>query len=548
MKNKETRHNKNGINRREALKTLGAVVSTGASAVLLDGCCATTPSPKTLNADPRPLPSGNSHQVQPAADAKELVQAAVETAKRLGATYADARVMVQQDESIRVEDNRVERLTHKQSTGIGVRVIVDGAWGFAAAQGEQFGDAAAIATSAVAVGKASASLRKGPPVTLAQEPSYQDSYMSPRQRDPFAVPMDEKVALLLAVNEKMRTAAPIGKTFSYLHFQKDLRTIATSDGSLIETDMLRTESGIGATAVANGDAQTRTYRPPPLAGGYECIEQAAFLEHAPRVAEEAVEKLKARRSPNGKFDIILLPSHLWLTIHESIGHATELDRVLGMEESLSGGSFATIDKLGTLKYGSAKVNARAICTRPDLLASVGYDDDGVKCQDWDIIRDGTLVGYSTNREVAGAINHSRSLGACRADAWSSIPILRMANICLMPGQERVALDDLIADTKNGILIDGDGSFSIDNKRLNFQFGGDGFWKIENGKRAHMLRDVTYSAITPAFWGSLDALCDEREWHPFGTFYCGKGDPGQSSQISHACVPARFRNIDIRRTE
>ncbi len=530
------------ISRRDALKAMGAVAATtGASSLLLNACggAQEKTGSSLVSAAGEPLSQ---------ADARDLVQSAVETAKRLGASYADARLLVKREQYVSTEDRRVSGIADHESSGIGIRVIVDGAWGFAAYNVCTMKEVERLATTAVEVGKASATLRKGPPVAWADEPSYQDSYTSPREKNPFSVPFDQKVGLLLGANEAMLKIGSVGKARAYMHFQHEIRTLANSEGSLIESDVLRTESGIGATAIASGDAKTRNFEPPPFSGGYELIEKADFIGNAGRVGEEALEKLKAEPSPTGDFDLILLPSHLWLTIHESIGHATELDRVLGMEESLSGGSFATIDKLGSLRYGSPKINIRAQNTKSGYLASTGYDDDGVKCQDWDIIKEGVLVGYSTSREVIGAIDKNRSHGASRADSWASMPILRMANICMMPGTERTSLDDIIADTKNGILVDGHGSFSIDNKRLNFQFGGDAFWKIENGKRKHMLRDVTYSSITPNFWGSCDALCDERERQPFGTFYCGKGDPMQSSQISHSCVPARFRNISVRRAE
>lgn len=231
-----------------------------------------------------------------------------------------------------------------------------------------------------------------------------------------------------------------------------------------------------------------------------------------------------------------------------MGHATELDRVLGMEEEPFGRQLATLDRLGRLRYGSPLVNFRVLNARPGLLASTGYDDDGVACQDWDIVRDGILAGYTTNREVARAMGETRSRGSCRADSWSSIPILRMPNLCLLPGRERLSLDDLLADTRHAILIDGDGSFSIDQKRMNFQFGGDAFWEIRDGKRAGMLRDVTYYGITPEFWNSCDAVCDEREWRPYGALNCGKGNPMQIAQMTTGSAPARFRNVQVRRAQ
>jgi len=480
--------------------------------------------------------------------AKEIVEAAIAEARRLGASYADARVATIRIQRILAEDRRIERISDSESRGIGVRVIVNGAWGFAALSEPSPEKAARAAATAVEIGRASASLRKSPPVGLVEEPPHRGTHQTPRETDPFEVPIERKVELLLGANEEMLKIAGVRKAFSFLRFRRETKTIATTEGALIEVDVLTTACGLEATAVENGDAQSRKYEPPKLNAGFEIVENADLLGNAPRVGAEAVEKLRARPAPTGKFDLILLPSHLWLTIHESVGHATELDRVLGMEESLSGGSFATLDQLGKLRYGSPIVNFRALNAREGLLASTGYDDDGVECQNWDIVRDGILVGYSTNREVAAAMGEARSRGSCRADSWASIPILRMPNVSLLPGRERISLEDIIADTRHGILIDGDGSFSIDNRRMNFQFGGDAFWEIRNGKRVGMLRDLTYYGITPRFWGSCDAICDEREWRPYGAINCGKGDPMQVAQMTQGSAPARFRNVQVRRAE
>ena len=480
--------------------------------------------------------------------AREIAEAALAAARRRKASYADVRVATYRDQRVAAEDRRIERISDSESCGIGVRVIVDGAWGFAATSEVSSADAEAVAATAVEVGKASASLRKGEPIVLADEPVHKDHYATPRAIDPFDIAIERKVEILLAANEELLKVSHIRKAQSFVRFKRETKTFANSEGSLLELDILTSSCGLEATAVDDGDAQSRNYEPPPLNNGFELVERAELVANAPRVAAEAVEKLRARPSPDGPFDLILLPSHLWLTIHESVGHATELDRVLGMEESLSGGSFATLDQLGKLRYGSPLVSFRVLNKRPGLLASTGYDDDGVECQDWDIVRDGVLVGYATNRAVARAMGAKRSRGSCRADSWASIPILRMPNVCLMAGSAQLSLDELVADTRHAVLIDGDGSFSIDNKRLNFQFGGDAFWEIRNGKRVGMLRDVTYHAITPQFWNSCDAICDEREWRPWGALNCGKGDPMQTAQTTEGCAPARFRAVQVRRAQ
>jgi len=528
------------LTRRQALGALGAAAAcASAPGWLLTGC-----APSRGRAD-------GAADVVPTLSveiAHQLAQAAVESARKRGASYADARVVSIRTQQLWAEDRRIGWAADTESRGLGVRVIVDGAWGFAASSALTLGDAEAIAQSAVEVARASAVLSKGQRVRLAAEPAHRDSYRSPRQVDPFGVPLDRKAALLLKANAAMLGVKEVRKAQAWLEFEAVRKTFASSDGSLIDLDLLNGICGLEATAVAGGDAKTRSYEPPPLQAGFEQVTDAGLVEQAGRVGEEAVAKLHAPSVQSGEFDLVLLPNHLALTIHESVGHATELDRALGMEESLSGGSFATPAGLGKLRYGSDRINFKALDQQPRLLASVGYDDDGVGCQDWDIVRDGILVGFTSSREVAPAIGDARSRGSCRADSWASIPIVRQPNLCLVAGRERLSFDDLLADTKRGILIDGTGSYSIDNKRLNFQFGGDAFWEIRDGKRAGMLRDVTYTAITPQFWGSCDAICDEREWRPNGVWGCGKGDPMQISKMSHGSAPARFRKVAVRRAE
>jgi TldD protein len=267
-----------------------------------------------------------------------------------------------------------------------------------------------------------------------------------------------------------------------------------------------------------------------------------MLAEAPRVAAEAVEKVKAPQVDAGRYDLVLDPEHLSLTIHESCGHPSELDRVLGYEANYAGTSFLTPEKLGMFRYGSADVSLVADNTEPSTLAATGYDDDGVACQRWDIVRDGVFVGYCTNREVAPKIGQNRSRGSCRADGWGSVPIVRIANIGLEPGLAH--LDDLIADVRRGIYIEGHDSFSIDQRRYNFQFGGDAFWLIENGQRRHMLRDVIYHGITPEFWGSCDGVADRSHRRRFGFITCGKGQPTQSGWMTHAASHARFRGVQV----
>jgi len=475
---------------------------------------------------------------------KDLCLLAVDVAARLGARYADARAMQLRDEHVSAEDERVSRIADTESTGIGVRVIADGAWGFAASRRLDRTAVEELAAQAVSVAKAGALLKAPRGVLWADEPPRRETFTTPVEIDPFTVPLEEKIGLLLAVNRELLAAKGVKKAESFTHFRRRRRIIANSEGALLEIDAVTSRAWYQATAVDRTTAKTRYFEAAGANAGYEHIRSAPLLAEAPRVAEEAVAKLSAKPCPVGPKDLILHPSHLALTMHESIGHATELDRALGMEESLAGSTFATPDLLGKLRYGSPLMTVTCDNTLPGGLATIGFDDDGVPCQRWDIIRNGILVDYQTSRETCPHIGAGRSHGSCRADSWSSIPIIRQSNFGLAPGPEPLSLDELIADTSDGIYIEGMGSFSIDQKRRNFQFGGDCFWEIKNGKRGAMLRDVTYQAITTEFWGSLDAVCDARFWVPVGVMNCGKGDPEQVAQMSHASAPARFRNVNV----
>jgi TldD protein len=326
--------------------------------------------------------------------------------------------------------------------------------------------------------------------------------------------------------------------------RRERKLLANTDGSILENDIFLTAANYTATAIGNGEVKSRSYNPPPRTCGYENIREQDLLENTERVALQAVEHLTAKECPESRKDLVLDPHNLALTMHESVGHATELDRALGMEESLAGRSFAVPSLLGELRYGSPIVNFVADNTLVGGVASEGFDDDGVLSQRWHIVRDGLFVGYSTSREVAGAIGWSRSVGASRADHWSSIPIVRIPNLSLMPGTEPMTPADLIAGVDDGIYIEGMGSFSIDQMRCNFQFGGDAFWEIKGGRIGGMLKNVTYQAMTTDFWNSCDAIADDRFWVPNGVLNCGKGDPMQISKMTHGASPARFRNITV----
>jgi TldD protein len=336
--------------------------------------------------------------------------------------------------------------------------------------------------------------------------------------------------------------AGIVRSSADLWAQRDRKLFVSTEGSRLEFDLLALQGDFSATAVQDGRFATRSFSSPHLRTGYELIEQSQFLREAPRVAAEAVEKVRAPMVDAGRYDLVLDPEHLSLTIHESCGHPSELDRALGYEANYAGTSFLTPDRLGAFRYGSPHVSLIADNTEPETLAATGYDDDGVACQRWDIVRDGMFVGYCTNREVAPKIGEPRSRGSNRADSWASVPIVRIANIGLAPG--RSTLDELLADVKHGIYIEGHGSYSIDQRRYNFQFGGDAFWLIENGKRTHMVREVIYHGITPEFWNSCDGVADRSHRRRFGFITCGKGQPSQSGWMTHAASHARFRHVQV----
>mgnify|MGYP002641513045 CR=1 FL=1 len=475
---------------------------------------------------------------------KDLCLHAVDVARQAGITYADARFVAIRNQSLATEDERVSGLSDAESAGVGIRVLAGGAWGFAATSELNRDAVARAAGQAVAIARANHGLRNPQGVQWAPEPSHEGVFRTPTSQDPFAVSLEKKLSLLLAINGEVCAVKGVKKCHSHMRFRRQHRFLANSEGTCIESDVLTSTARYTATAVDDQGAKTRYFEAPGANAGYEHIDNTPLLAEAQRVGEEAVAQLSAKPCPIGEIDLILHPSHLALTMHESIGHATELDRVLGMEESLAGSSFATLDKRGTLHYGSPIMNIVADNALPGGLATMGWDDDGVPGQQWHLIKDGILVDYQTDRETCHAIGAKRSHGSCRADSWASIPIVRQSNFGLEAGREPLTPEELIADTQHGIYIEGMGSFSIDQKRQNFQFGGDCFWEIRNGKIVGMLKDVTYQAITTDFWGALDAICDQRFWQSVGVMNCGKGDPMQIAQMSHSSAPCRLRKIRV----
>ncbi|WP_218079756.1 TldD/PmbA family protein [Anthocerotibacter panamensis] len=473
--------------------------------------------------------------------AEDFCNIALKAARQAGADYADIRLIRTREQSLFARNNRLADLSDDQSYGFGVRCLYRGAWGFASSSIVSPESARTTAQLAVEIAKASA-LSIASPVLLAPEPPHRDRVKTPRKVDPFEIPLEQKAQILLTANEQMQKVPEVKVASGQMLFIQTDKFYASTEGSFIQIEGLISTARISAAAAGNNDQQSRTYELHPRHAGWEFIEQGDLKAQADRVAQQAKLKLTAQPSPQGKYDLVLDGSNLFLTIHESVGHPTELDRVLGYEADYAGTSFATTDKLGKFAYGSKSINFVADNIYPEGLASTGYDDDGVQCQRWDLVKEGTLVGYSTNREVAPKIGATRSVGSCRAQGWDAIPIVRIANVGLAPGSGTP--EDLIKGVKDGIYIEGDGTFSIDQQRLNFQFGGDMFYRIRDGEKAEVLKDVVYRGVTYQFWGSCDAVAGQEFWRPYGVLNCGKGQPGQAGRMTHGAAPARFRQIDV----
>jgi TldD protein len=430
-----------------------------------------------------------------------------------------------------------------------VRVIVDGAWGFAASSELGRGAVEATAARAVEIAKASAHVKRGD-VHLAPEKAQVAEWSTPYQIDPFSISVEQNIDLLLKIDAELRSVAGITLAETNLNFNREEQWFASSEGADIHQTKLSTGAGYAAYAFAGTEIQKRSY-PNSFGGqwqnkGYELVTELKLLENARRIAEEAVSLHKADPCPEGSFDLILDSSQLGLQIHESIGHPIELDRVLGMEANFAGTSFLTLDKLRDLRYGSELVNVVADARQEHGpgLGTFGFDDEGVPAQCTPIITNGLFTGYLTSRETAHTTGEDRSGGTSRAEGWNRLPMIRMTNISIRPGESPLSLDQLIASIDHGILMQTNRSWSIDDKRYNFQFGCEIGWEIKNGKRIRMVKDPLYSGITTDFWNSMDAICSRDEWTLWGTPNCGKGQPQQIMGTGHGAVPARFRGIKV----
>jgi TldD protein len=493
----------------------------------------------------------------PADKLKQLAAFALERARKAGATYADIRINRYRSQTVALRSqpdfssgklNHVPMVSDSESFGFGVRTLAAGAWGFAAAQRVSKDEIARAAAEAVEIAKANAPLRKSP-VQLAPVKAQQGTYATKVAKDPFDVPMADKLAFLHDLNEAVKKVGGVFSATAYISVRSEHRLFASTDGSVVEQHVVQIAPEMTAVAVEHGKkTKSRTYRPHAVCAGYEAVERAKMQDAAQRVGEEAVRHLKAPSVSAGKKDLVLLPTHLALTIHESIGHSTELDRALGYEANFAGTSFLTTDKLGKFRVGSEIVNVRGDRTRPESLSTCGWDDDGVATMEFPILKNGIFVGYQTIRDQAHLIGAESSTGCCYADSYASVPFQRMPNVWLAPADKPVTLEDLVSGVDEGVLIDGRGSYSIDQQRYNFQFGGDAFWEIKHGKVGAMIADVAYQSRTPDFWQSCDGLGGQASWQNVGLNADGKGEPQQLNAMSHGCPPARFRQINVLRTE
>ncbi|MCB5284978.1 MAG: TldD/PmbA family protein [Candidatus Cloacimonetes bacterium] len=470
---------------------------------------------------------------------------AMNAAEQLGAEYADIRVQKTTDEVIYLQNLSLKNTSNSVLYGYGVRFFKDGAWGFA--HSNVFSDEAVLKTvrRAAEIATLSASVNKNKKLRLAPERSYIATYETPVKIDPRDVPMKEKVELMLEVNRSMLAFEGVKRAMFYLIMHRDEKFFGSTLGTRLETNTQWITPMITATAVHEGDSQSRSFKEGGKAIGWEWIESLNLTEKAKQIAEEALIKVKAEPlGPEARRTLILDPIHLGLTMHESVGHPTELDRVLGWEADYAGISFATPEKLKNYRYGSEIINFVGDNTLSEGLATLGFDDDGVPGQKWHIIKDGILNEYGSTRDTAMEIGLEYSRGCNRATYYSDQPINRIPNLYLLPGTKELSPSELIADTEDGVYIQGQGSFSIDQHRVNFQFGGDFFWEIKNGKLFRPVKKVIYKSCNPEFWNSCDAICDERHWRPFGVINCGKGQPSQSARMTHGAATARFRNIRV----
>jgi len=533
--------------RREFLKTTGAATA----ALGLGACAPARPPPPP----PAPAPSATP----PSGDAsfKDLALLAIDAAKSAGAEYADVRISRNRNQSIFTREQRVQALNDNETMGFGVRALVGGSWGFAASRELTRDEVARVARQAVEQARANRSALVRP-VTLAPvSPTPDGRWRSPAKTDPFDVSVEDKVALLLAANAAALKVQGARFVNSGMFFLREEKTFASTDGTFTTQTIFRSQPTMTVTAVAPdfSDFQSRQSTDvQPMGRGYEHVVEARLVENATRWAEEAVQKLTAKPVDVGRYDLVLHPTHLWLTIHEAIAHPTELDRALGYEANYAGTSFVAPPEqfLGKFRYGPEFMNVQGDRSQEGSLAACGWDDEGVEPDTFLIVRNGVVNDYQTTREQAPHLDwwykqqgrETRSHGNSYAQSWADVQFQRMPNVSLLPGEKEQGWDDLIAATDRGIAIVGEGSFSIDQQRFNAQFGGQLFYEIRGGKITGMLKDVAYQMRTPEFWNAMDMLGGKGSYMLGGAFNDGKGQPSQSNAVSHGCVPTRHKQINV----
>jgi TldD protein len=480
---------------------------------------------------------------------KHVADWALDLAKQRGASYVDARVVDERSRSLATKNGKIGHASDAESHGIGIRVIADGAWGFAASKDLSRPGVENTAARAVAIARASAQVKREN-VRLAPEKAVNAEWTSPFRIDPFSISVEQNLELLLKIDAELRAVAGVTLAETSMNFRREESWFSSSEGADIHQTKYSTGAGYSAYVFAGNEIMKRSY-PNSFGGqwqnkGYELIEELKLVENARRVAEEAVALHKAEQCPAGTLTIILDSSQLALQIHESVGHPIELDRVLGMEANFAGTSFLTLDKLGKLRYGSDLVNVVADARQEHGpgLGTFAFDDEGVPAQCTPIITNGLFTGYLSSRETAHTIGAERSGGTLRAESWNRLPMIRMTNISILPGERPLTLEQLIADTDDGIYMETNKSWSIDDKRYNFQFGCEIGWEIKKGKRGRMLKNPSYSGITTEFWNAMDAICSRDEWTLWGTPNCGKGQPQQVMGTGHGASPARFRGVKV----
>ena len=474
---------------------------------------------------------------------QRIIEEALMVAKKFGVSYADVRVIDRTEEEISTKNGSVDGIKSSSSKGFGIRVIADGAWGFSSSFVLTDEEISRVAEEAVDIAKASAKA-KIEDVTLSKIEIYQDRVEEQVKIDPFSVPITKKISILLDADKLMNLQGIILRRGG-MYFSKEWKTFASSEGAYLELERVISNAGISAIATDGKDVQTRSY-PSSFGGdyqrqGFEFNEEVKLLENAWRIANEAIQLLSAKPCPSGKMDIILESSQLALQIHESCGHPTELDRVLGEEASFAGTSFLTPDKLGKFKYGSDIVNIVADATAPFAIGGFAYDDEGIKAKKIYLVKNGEFVGYLNSRETSKKLR-LEPMGAMRAESWNRAPIIRMTSINLEPGDK--AFEELVSGIDNGVLMATNKSWSIDQKRLNFQFGTEIGWEIRNGKLQDMVKNPTYSGITYEFWRNCDGIGNKDYYHIWGLPNCGKGEPMQVMQVSHGASYGRFRNVQV----